>query len=142
MSEEIPQSPPQFGRIARLRGFLPLNNEDGLMATHGQGTLASLIKKSHSHASLYTMNRRPSSLRGRDLTDDEEVGPLGRFAPRNSSEFDEDDFRRSDDRRLSAVLFGPQMRSQRLIGNSNPRYKWERYWKTEDDLKKIKKKPV
>jgi cation diffusion facilitator family transporter len=31
------------------------------------------------------------------------------------------------------------MRSQRLIGNSNPRYRWEQYWKTEDQLKKMKK---
>lgn len=47
-----------------------------------------------------------------------------------------------EERRLSnaaAVLMTPQMRSQRLIGNSNPRYKWERYFKTEDELKKYKK---
>lgn len=31
------------------------------------------------------------------------------------------------------------MRSQRLIGNSNPRYRWEKYYKTEDDLKKMSK---
>lgn len=33
----------------------------------------------------------------------------------------------------------PQMRSQRLIGNSNPRYKWEKYYKSEDELGKMKK---
>ncbi|KAF2429092.1 hypothetical protein EJ08DRAFT_650686 [Tothia fuscella] len=33
----------------------------------------------------------------------------------------------------------PEMRSQRLIGNSNPRYKWERYFKTEAELKTMKK---
>lgn len=33
----------------------------------------------------------------------------------------------------------PQMRSQRLIGNSNPRYRWERYFKTEEELKQYPK---
>jgi len=139
MSDDYSQSPPQFGRIPRPRAFLPLNSEDGSpMATHGNGILTSLIK-SRSHASLYTMHRRPSSFRGRDTPDDEEIGPFDRLR-RNSTGFDDgDDFRRSDERRLSAVLNGPQMRSQRLIGNSNPRYRWERYWKTEEELDKMKK---
>jgi hypothetical protein len=37
------------------------------------------------------------------------------------------------------VLMTPQMRSMRLIGNSNPRYQWEKYYKTEEELKKMKK---
>lgn len=48
-------------------------------------------------------------------------------------------------RRMSyqaSVLMTPEVRSQRLIGNNNPRYRWEQYWKTEKDLGKIKKKPV
>lgn len=83
------------------------------------------------------MTRRPSSFRGRDTPDlDEEVGRTRR----SSREYeDAEDFRRNDERRLSAVLNTPQMRSQRLIGNSNPRYKWERYWKTEEELKTMKK---
>jgi hypothetical protein len=44
------------------------------------------------------------------------------------------------ERRMSAaVLNTPQMRSQRLIGNSNPRYKWEKYFKSEEELSKLKK---
>lgn len=39
----------------------------------------------------------------------------------------------------ASVLLTPQMRSQRLIGNSNPRYKWEQYWKSEEQLKKYSK---
>lgn len=60
----------------------------------------------------------------------------------------------------AGVLKTPQMRSQRLIGNSNPRYQWyasvdwlhrnakrrltcdvprEQYWKTDKDLKAMKK---
>jgi len=40
----------------------------------------------------------------------------------------------SDERRMSDVLHSAQMRSMRLIGNSNPRYRWERYWKTDEQL--------
>lgn len=37
------------------------------------------------------------------------------------------------------VLTKPELRSSRLIGNSNPRYQWERYKKSDDELKKMKK---
>ena len=40
---------------------------------------------------------------------------------------------------IPASMMTPQMRSQRLIGNSNPRYEWEQYWKTDDELQKMKK---
>jgi len=141
MSEEY-GSPPQYGRIARPTGYLPLNTEDAHpMATNGKGVLNTLIK-SRSHTSLTNLHRRPSSFReGRDTPEvfDEENSGLERFR-RNSREFDEsDDFKRSEERRLSDLLNGPQMRSQRLIGNSNPRYRWEKYWKTEEELKKMKK---
>lgn len=114
MSEELGQSPPQqHGRVPRLRGFLPLNSDEpNPLATRGQGTLSSLIT-SRSAASLSSMNRRPSIFRAREPEDEENGTPA-------------EDFRRGDDRRMSAVLFKPQMRSQRLIGNSNPRYDWER----------------
>ncbi|KAI7636435.1 hypothetical protein KC322_g21656, partial [Hortaea werneckii] len=49
----------------------------------------------------------------------------------------------ADERRMSMaanVLMTPQMRSQRLIGNSNPRYRWERYWRTEEELQHMPKK--
>ncbi|KAI9713392.1 MAG: hypothetical protein M1828_001426 [Chrysothrix sp. TS-e1954] len=38
-----------------------------------------------------------------------------------------------------SALMTEQMRSQRLIGNSNPRYRWGQYFKTEDQLKDMKK---
>ncbi|KAH7417214.1 hypothetical protein BKA64DRAFT_293114 [Cadophora sp. MPI-SDFR-AT-0126] len=136
MTDEYGSSPPRvYGRIARPRGWLPLNNEEANpMAVHGTGALVSLIK-SRSSQSLHTMHRRPSSVvRGRESLDDEEAGE------RRSREHDDgDDFKSIDERRLSLILNGPQMRSQRLIGNSNPRYKWERYWKTEEELKTMKK---
>lgn len=139
-SDDLSSSPPQYGRIARLRGFLPLSSEDASpMATHGHGTLTSLIK-SRSHTSLQHLSRRPSSLRGRDTPDIEDADPLSRSISRRTSTRPdvEDEFRRSEERRMSAVLMGPQMRSQRLIGNSNPRYRWEQYWKTEEELKTMK----
>lgn len=37
------------------------------------------------------------------------------------------------------ALATPQMRSMRLIGNSNPRYRWDRYVKSDDELKEYSK---
>jgi hypothetical protein len=122
-SDEFSRSPPQWARIARPKGFLPLNHEVGdpnPLATNGKGALIDLIK-SRSYTSLSNMNRRPSSIRGRDVTEDEEAGPSD-HTRRGSEEVE--GFRSSEERRLSILLMGPQMRSQRLIGNSNPRYKW------------------
>ena len=50
--------------------------------------------------------------------------------------------REHDPRRDSinpSVFNTPQMRSMRLIGKSNPRYRWGQYWKTDEELKKMKK---
>ena len=45
-------------------------------------------------------------------------------------------------RASSVVLNKPVLRSHRLIGNSNPRYEWAQYIKTDEELKAIKKKRV
>ena len=48
----------------------------------------------------------------------------------------------TDARRMShaaEVLMTPQMRSMRLIGNSNPRYRWQRYYQNEEQLKQYSK---
>ena len=37
------------------------------------------------------------------------------------------------------ILNTPQMRSMRLIGQNNPRYRWEQYYKSPEELKKYKK---
>lgn len=103
------------------------------MTTHGSGTLSNLIR-SRSTASLHTMTRRPGSIAGRDTAEDEEDA---RDAPPRRS-FDADDAWQSTPRRAS-LLNDPRMRSQRLIGNSNPRYRWHQYWKTEEELKQMKK---
>lgn len=44
-----------------------------------------------------------------------------------------------DETRLAQILHGPQVRSMNLIGKSNPRYRWERYWKSEDQLETMEK---
>ena len=124
------QSPPKFGGMPRLHGFLPLSGDVNPMATHGQGVLGTLIR-SHSRTSLH---RPLSVVWNRATPDDDEPGHR-----RLSQDGDIEDFRRSDERRLSAVLNGPQMRTQRLIGNSNPRYRWERYWKAQEELKTMRK---
>jgi hypothetical protein len=136
MAESYGTSPPKFGRIAELRGFLPLNEEPNPMATHGTGALTNLIR-TRSTASLHNMNRRPGSLAGRENTDNEEEGeqPVHRH-------HDDDDPWQHNARRESIrenILNDPRMRSVRLIGNSNPRYQWHQYWKTEEELKKMKK---
>ncbi|ELR03421.1 hypothetical protein VC83_06923 [Pseudogymnoascus destructans] len=119
-------SPPRHSHIPRLKGFLPLNDESP-MALHNAGVLNSLIR-TRSNTSLHRLRRAPSI-----IVDDEEVGE------RLSWRWDSEESPQM--RRASSVLYGPQMRSMRLIGNSNPRYNWTRYWKTEEELK-LMKQPI
>jgi len=95
------------------------------MVTHGSGALANLIRSRSSTALQIMHGRRPASLRGRDTPDIEDSSSVSRLRS-NSVDMEEEEFRhsQSEERRLSTLLMGPQMRSQRLIGNSNPRYKW------------------
>ncbi|EPQ63587.1 hypothetical protein BGT96224_A21320 [Blumeria graminis f. sp. tritici 96224] len=135
-------STPSQKKINFSRTRFSANIEDASpMATHGNGMLGSLIQ-SRSNASLHSgfLRRHSSVLRCRDLTSDEENALRfgGDWADLN-------EFHSADERRLESVLNGPQMRSQRLIGNSNSRYQWgltrgvlEKYWKTEAELKAMK----
>ncbi|KAA8576462.1 hypothetical protein EYC84_006578 [Monilinia fructicola] len=95
--------PKQIGKIGRYQGpsgWLPLNAEStSPMATHGQGTLSRLIRN-QSNGSIVTMRHPSASVLGRESLDDEE-------RPRSIFD-DRDDF---SERRLSAVLNGPQMRN-------------------------------
>jgi hypothetical protein len=145
----------------RHGSFLLLQDEaaPNPLASKGQGALATLIRN-RSATSLY----KPSGKAGGSIRevargpDDEEsaVGHHGnpssaaagadwssvfRTGSRGGDDPSSDDHgRRAEDRRMSAVLNTPQMRSMRLIGNSNPRYRWERYWKAEPELKGMKGK--
>jgi hypothetical protein len=126
----------------RLRAFLPLSEDATTFSTRGQNLPAIL-------SSLGTppqIARRPSSYRFLNPHDDEE-------AQRKSGEFDrasldgqsyDETMEAARDRRMSTaaeILMTPQMRSQRLIGKSNPRYKWygsrlKGHWEAADDRTK------
>ncbi|KAJ5192037.1 cation diffusion facilitator 10 [Penicillium cinerascens] len=103
------------------------------LSTHS-GTLASLIR-SQSQQSLTGLWRSPVS---RNASDDEESGSAwGLWRLRHENEGIEHLLQ--DEARLSRILKGPQARSRNLLGKSNPRYCWERYWKHDDQLLAMKK---
>jgi len=100
-----------------------------------QGALTQLLR-SRSHQSLqnYGTSRRGA------IPEDEETGLAHAMSHSFADIEDESRFRsQADERRLSQILNSDTVRSMRLIGNSNPRYNWERYWKTEEQLKALKK---
>ncbi|CAE7009428.1 hypothetical protein P3342_003014 [Pyrenophora teres f. teres] len=114
-------------RLTNSKLFLPPQNDASAISTRG-----------HHLPSLLHHTRRPSTIRSNERrgseTDDEDVEAYrnGLMMP-----YDRDSDRRSS---IGAhVLNTPQMRSQRLIGNSNPRYQWEKYYKSEEELKGMKR---
>ncbi|ROV97664.1 hypothetical protein VSDG_04561 [Cytospora chrysosperma] len=124
---------------SRRPSSLLLHDEPTLLASKGHGTLTTLIRN-RTHASAQSPLWKAYS------DEEEAAGGSGSFPEwaafrhRNSMIDDDDEDRRSltEERRLNALLTGPQMRSMRLIGVSSPRYSWERYWKTEDQLTDMK----
>ncbi|KAK5111228.1 hypothetical protein LTR62_005256 [Meristemomyces frigidus] len=143
--------PPRLYRISTLKDFLPLNHEPRL-STRSSGLQGLIQSRSTTNFNAqrgpWKTPRRRSSPGAEDIprrsTDSErpaEGPPRWRSEAVNGDmEYEE----RYDDynRRMSAasILYTPQMRSQRLIGNSNPRYRWEQYWKTDEELKPMSKK--
>lgn len=101
-------------RIANSKLFLPLQNEGSAISTRGQH-LPSLFNQ-----------RRPSTVRSSErgrrgsISEDDEDLESGRKGL--LMDYDADAERRHSVG--ASILNTPQMRSQRLIGNSNPRYKW------------------
>lgn len=117
---------------------MPLTDTNAI-STRGQNLPA--LMHVHSHSSLSGLSRRPSTLRSRERRgsqssneDDLESYRHGLTMPWGDR--DRDEHRASI---VASILNTPQMRSQRLIGNSNPRYKWEKYYKSEEELKRMKK---
>jgi hypothetical protein len=101
----------------RLRAFLPLS-EDSPFGTRGQ-KLPALIQSFGTPP----LARRASTFRF--LEGQEDLEAARRLAENDSHDPEERDG--AGDRRMSNavhILMTPEMRSQRLIGNSNPRYKW------------------
>ncbi|KAI1780135.1 hypothetical protein F4818DRAFT_401934 [Hypoxylon cercidicola] len=108
------------------------------MSPRGQSTLTHLLR-SRSYGSLHNYGSTWRGAIPNGPSDEESalLQPMG--YPR--SEPDDDEHRRPqvDERRLSQLLQSTPMRSMRLIGNSNPLYRWARYWKTEEQLRAMKK---
>ncbi|KAI0135210.1 hypothetical protein F4814DRAFT_444029 [Daldinia grandis] len=130
------------------RGFVPFNRGSFLlsqdenpppMSPRGPGALTHLLK-SRSYSSLHNYG---STWRGAvpNALDDEESALLPSMFSRPPSEPDDEAHRRSqsEERRLNQLLHSSTMRSTLLIGKSNPRYNWARYWKTEEQLNAMRK---
>jgi cation diffusion facilitator family transporter len=120
----------QTYRIGGLSGFIPLNEDPVAISTRGQ-RLPSLLHSSSS-TSIFTLPWRGAKRRNSLGEDDEERGSFEENRRPSPAELQ---------RRESVLeaLMTPQMRSMRLIGNSNPRYHWRQYYKSEEELKRMKK---
>ncbi|KAL9020237.1 MAG: hypothetical protein Q9185_002520 [Variospora sp. 1 TL-2023] len=142
MANSSPEKPSTV-RLGTLRGFLPLAGDS--VSTRGQN-LPSLIQ-SRSSASLRDvrayLNQRKTSVYHDETDEEPDVERDGglRSSQRNGHSPASNKIGRPE--RLasntSEALMTPQMRSMRLIGNSNPRYQWEKYYKSDDELKQTKK---
>ncbi|KAL8970936.1 MAG: hypothetical protein Q9183_001294 [Haloplaca sp. 2 TL-2023] len=138
MAHPSPDRPANV-RIGTLRGFLPLSGDT--VSTRGQN-LPALIQ-SRSTASLKDaralLSHRKQSLYYEETVeepDPERDGGQSKGHSPASKRHGKPERRTSN---ASDVLLTPQMRSMRLIGSPNPRYQWEKYFKTDDELKKMKK---
>ena len=149
MADNSQSSPgrPQSYRIGSLKGFLPLSDSDNnALSTRGQALPSLLQNRSSANIkdlqAQAALRRHDTCGRGEDeegsfAMDGDRANPthggpnlaqMGRGAKRANSISDGGE-----------VLMTPQMRSLRLIGHSNPRYQWEQYYKSDEDLKKMKK---
>ena len=144
-----PQSPSLY-RIPSLKNYLVLSYEDaarrppsGMIQSRSTTNLAALKNRN------YLGTRRRKSSGADDLSRSSREDLIEDGLPEHQSRVlsssvahwgggDEwEDLRRQS---IPAALVTPQMRSQRLIGeNPNPRYRWEQYWKSDEQLKKMKK---
>ncbi|KAH8174056.1 cation efflux family protein [Sarocladium implicatum] len=107
------------------------SSDDGSIANFSirRGTLASLIRQ----RSNQTIGGSYLPLTGGNVSDDEES------AMYRSREAEDIAKLLQDERRLNQLLTGSGDRSMGLIGKSNPRYRWESYWKPQSELKGMKK---
>lgn len=121
-----------------LTNFLPLSSDDvNPVSTRGQ-RLPSIIQN-RSSASLFSLGRRVPVRRASATSigsHDEESAFADDILSRRPS------IPEIDARRMALgpeSLMTPQMRSMRLIGKSNPRYQWHQYWKSDEELKQMRK---
>jgi len=144
------REPVRVYRIPGLKGFLPLSDESsisrgknlpGIIQSRSSTNIQGLNKERPTRRRRSSfgedLQRRSTESRDRHTLDGQDL-ELGRQKSFQPVWGDSSSMHGLDDRRMS-VLFTPQMRSQRLIGNSNPRYRWEQYFKTDEELKHMKK---
>lgn len=132
-----PSAPSTPARSVRRPSLLTQDESHNPLGTRS-GALQSLIR-SRSAQSIPSLNQVHGH--GHSKTafwpgpEDEESGR------NNRSSLDHDELTRllNDERRLTQLLNGPQNRSLKLIGRSNPRYRWEQYWTREDQLDQMSK---
>jgi hypothetical protein len=157
MSENEPTSPRRLYRTTTLKDFPMSVDETHSLSTRGQHLPGLIASRSNTNIAALrrNYNRRRSSLGAEDLprrsqdgeeqSDAESHDTPQRLHLRVSStgggwgggeEFEDRDRRMS---MAASILMTPQMRSQRLIGNPNPRYRWEQYYHTDEELKKMRK---
>lgn len=127
-------------RRASLKSLLS-DSETTALIPKGYGTLHTIIK-TRSNASLTSPHWN------RSFDEEESIGSPAHnewlaFRQRagltgNAIEDGDEHRSQAEERRLSELLQGQHMRSQRLIGYPSTRYRWERYWKTEEQLKELK----
>jgi hypothetical protein len=152
-----PRKPGNF-RIAQLRDFLPLSHDlptthsprhpppPGLPSVRSNTSLVGLSRTrwNRSNSIGLASNDRGERPRSQDSDEHPELElwrshvPLSQQVSNNSvwPVYDDHERRMSH---AASVLNTPEMRSQRLIGSTNPRYRWEQYWTLEEDLKKMKR---
>ncbi|OAA53768.1 cation diffusion facilitator [Niveomyces insectorum RCEF 264] len=125
--------------LSRPASSLLLQEEPYVLGPKGN-TLATLMRrKSSSNAGYYGHDEEDAPAGGVLTPTGSVFGGEAGFLWRRDALADDEDLRRlHDERRLNAILNNPQMRSMRLIGRAK-RYRWERYWKTEEQLKKMSK---
>ncbi|KAL9006997.1 MAG: hypothetical protein Q9188_000285 [Gyalolechia gomerana] len=139
MADPSPNKEPNV-RLGTLRGFLPLASDS--VSTRGQ-SLPSLIQ-SRSSASLRDvrgyLNQRKQSTYHDDTDEEPDVEHNGdaRIGQRTeqgqspaSNKYGRLERKTSN---ASEGLMTPQMRSMRLIGNSNPRYQCRQYYEKNNHL--------
>ncbi|KAH7274423.1 hypothetical protein FSOLCH5_000704 [Fusarium solani] len=138
MSSPSPSRPSHLRRPSLLsndESHNPLGTRSGhlqsLIRSRSTQSMQSVTGSLHSHHSHHSHPTTPFWMG----PDDEETALL------HVRPHDNDELGRllSDERRLTQLLNGPQNRSAKLIGRSNPRYRWEQYWKPEEELASMSK---
>ncbi|KAL9091889.1 MAG: hypothetical protein Q9165_004641 [Trypethelium subeluteriae] len=143
--ETDPPSPIRY-RTGSLKSFAPVNDETSIIS-RGQ-TLSRLLSsrsRSRSITNIQSLGDQPTPIRrtstlfvrGSDTASLDNLSDPEHGYPHVGYDEDSNAGRRAS--LAAAALNTPQMRSQRLIGSSNPRYQWEQYFKTDEQLKKMKK---